>query len=55
MLKSPNLSPNTTNAGLVSENYGTGHSDSSVDSDLKRTARARTAAIRIGQYSTIFC
>lgn len=44
-------SHNTPSAGLVSENDGTGHSDSSADSDdsvLKRTARARIAARRIG-------
>lgn len=57
MLQSHDLSYNTTSAGLVSENDGTGHSDSSADSDdsvLKRTAKARIAARRIGyvtQYS----
>lgn len=51
MLQSHDLSYNTTSAGLVSENDGTGHSDSSADSDdsvLKRTAKARIAARRIG-------
>lgn len=48
MLQSHNVSHNSTSAGLVSENDRTGHSDSSADSDLKRTARARIAARRIG-------
>lgn len=53
MLQSHNLSHNSTSAGLVSENDRTvtGHSDSSANSDdsvLKKTARARIAARRIG-------